>query len=105
MGGCTITRVADTLDQLFSKMRKQIINAACLGLYPDSELIVIKLGDEKARIFKVTLEYSNVPFDSVVKRVEFEEVEEGRAFHVGMAGLFGPKPEERQLLGTIHVHS
>ena len=35
--------------------------------------------------------------------VDFVEVESGRAFPVGMAGLYGPKPDENQIVGTVHV--
>ena len=105
MSGCTITRVADTLDQLFSEMRKQILAAAKTGLEPDSDLVVIDNTKDKARIFKVNV-YHDLPFYPKDKvRIDFAEVDKGRTFHVGMAGLFGPKPDEGQLIGTIHVHS
>lgn len=105
MGGCTITRVADTLDQLFSFMEKQIIAAVDSGLYPDSELIVIEHGKDEASIYEVTLNYGDSPPHSGPVSVVFGGVKKGRYFHVGIAGMFGPKPKEGQLIGTIHVHS
>lgn len=105
MGGCTITRVADTLNQLFSDMENQILNAASCGLMADAELIVLDPSKGEGRVFKINLVSSDRPFHPPYSGVEFEEVNEGRAFHVGVAGRFGPKPEKGQLVGTVHVHT
>lgn len=105
MGGCTITRLAESLDHLFSDIEKQIIAAASCGLYPDSELVVIEPNAKVAKLFRTTVKYNDTPFYSAPVGVDFAEVKEGRAFHVGVAGRYGPEPEEGQLVGTIHVHS
>jgi len=105
MGGCTITKLATSLTQLFSDMEKAIINAESAGLGVDSELVVIDPTKDKARFFKATLKYDETIPISYPTGVDFEEVEKGRAFHIGVAGRFGPKPEEGQLAGAIHVHT
>ena len=105
MGGCTITKLATSLTQLFSDMEKAIINAESAGLGVDSELVVIDPTKDKARFFKATLKYDETIPMSFPTGVTFEEVKDGRYFHVGVAGKFGPKPGEGQLVGTIHVHT
>jgi len=102
MGGCTITKVADTMEQLFEYMRGQILAGANSGLWVDSELIVIEPGKDEAKIFKV--EYEGEPQDGDLS-VDFKKVQKGRAFHVGIAARFGEKPEPGQLVGTVHVHT
>ena len=105
MGGCTITRVADTLDSLFSQMEEQIMSAERLGLGVDSELIVIDPEKHESMIFKVILEYEETIPSTYPKSVKFEQAKKGRMFHVGVAANFGPKPTAGQLVGTIHVHT
>ena len=98
MGGSTITLVADNLEDLFLAIEKQIIAASKMGLYVDSELVVIDPWIKVARFFRV--EYA--PLGT---KMSFIEIPKGRVFHVGVAGRFGPKPEPGQIVGTVHVHS
>lgn len=105
MGGCTITRLSTSLTQLFTDIEEQVLKAYDLGLEPDSELIVIDPAKRFASIFKAILKFDETIPMSYPTGVTFEEVSTGRAFHIGVAGKFGPKPEEGQLVGTIHVHT
>lgn len=98
MGGCTITIVGDTETELLTRMKQQILSAGISGLWVDSELCIINPEETKAKLFKV--EY--IPLGTELK---FIEVQKGRAFHVGVSGRFGKKPEKGQLVATVHVHT
>jgi len=100
--GCTITRVAGTLGELLKEFESQVLAATRMGLWPDSELIVINPRKDSARIFRVNVK-TREEFLGEPIGVDFVEVESGRAFHVGMAGRYGPKPDENQIVGTVHV--
>lgn len=105
MGGCTITKIAENKTWLLAEMEQQILRALEMGLWPDSELIIIEHGAEEAEIYKVLVK-DNEALPSFGKWIiGFEKVEKGRAFHVGVAGRFGPKPGPDEWVGTIHVHS
>ena len=105
MGGCTISRVADTLESLFSIMEEQIMDAECSGLGVDSELIVIDLEKQIAGIYRVDIQRDETRPFSYLKGVKFVQVDSGRAFHIDIAGVFGPKPKAGQIVGTVHVHT
>jgi len=105
MGGCTITKVADTQEEVLRLMEKAIKAAQIAGLEPDSELIVLREGDEVASIYIVTIEGHPQTHEPEDIKVHFAATDRGRAFHVGVAGHFGPKPNEGQFVGTIHVHT
>lgn len=105
MGGSTITKVADTLESLLSQMKEQIMKAEHMGLGVDSELIVVDPEKHESMIFKVILEYEETIPSTYPKSVKFEQVKEGRVFHVGVAARFGPRPTAGQIVGTVHVHT
>jgi len=112
MGGITITRYGDTEKEVLDKLREQVVHGASLGLYPDSAVILIRGDDligygegdakeadkKKAKLF-------NIKLDEQALTVEFEEVEEGRIFHVGVAARYSKAPEPGQILGTVHLHT
>lgn len=102
MGGCTVSKVTDTIEQLFEYMKEQILAGANAGLWADSELVIIKPGEEKAKLFEV--KYEGDPQDGDLS-VDFKETMKGRAFHVGVAAAFGEKPGPDQLVGMVHLHT
>ena len=112
MGGTTITEYGGTEKEVLDKLREQIVHGASLGLYPVSAAVLIRGDDligygegdakeadkKKAKLF-------NIKLDEQGRAVEFEEVEEGRTFHVGVAAMYSKAPEPGQILGTIHLHT
>jgi len=111
MGGTTITVYGDTEKDILDKLRKQIVHSATIGLYPDSAAVIIRgddltagEGDEKVAD-KKKAKLFNVKLNEWEMTVEFEEVEKGRIFHVGVAAAFSKAPEPGQLLGTVHLHT
>lgn len=105
MGGCTITKIAENKTWLLAEMERQILAAAEMGLYPDSELIVLGPGAKAAELYKCHLDYVKKVDQDPEYVVTFEEVEKGRGFHVGVAATFGPKPGPGEWVATVHVHS
>ena len=100
--GFTISKVANSLDELLEEFGGQVLEAVRRGFWPDSELIVIDPRRNTARIFKVDVK-SHDECPDVPVEVGFEVVESGRAFHVGVAGRYGPHPDDDQIVGTIHI--
>lgn len=98
MGGCTITLVGDTEQELLSRMKQQILGACRAGLWVDSELCIINPEKKESKMF-------NVEYAPLGTEIKFTEVKEGRIFHVGVAGKFGKKPEKGQLVATVHAHT
>jgi len=105
MGGCTITKVNDSVDAVLHELKEQIYGAITSGLWPDSEVIVLKPSTQEAKIYLIKYTYSKDGRDPLPHSIEFEETENGRAFHVGIAAIYGPKPEAHQYVGTVHVHT
>ncbi len=110
MGGTTCTVYGVTEHEVLDKLRDQVKTGVGLGLYPDSAAVIIN-GDDlnavlegqsveknKAKLFSVNL-------DEEKMTVDFEEVEKGSTFHVGVAARFSRAPEAGELLGTIHLHT
>ncbi len=98
MGGCMITKVGKSVEELLPIMKKQILEAARIGLWADSALIIMNPYNEAVHIFKVK-------YAPLGTELTFHEVEDGRSFHVGIAGRYGPHPEPGQLVATVHVHT
>lgn len=105
MGGCTITKVNADKAALMLEMEQQILAAAEMGLWPDSELVVLAPGAKAAELYKVHVEGVDTIPVTYPTSVRFEKVEKGRGFHVGVAGTFGPKPGPGEYVATVHVHS
>ncbi len=110
MGGTTITQYGDTEQEVLDKLRSQIIHGVSLGIYPDSSAVLIRGDDLKAVLEGQSAEKNkaklfNVKLDEGKMTVDFEEVEKGRIFHVGVAARFSKAPEPGQVLGTVHLHT
>ncbi len=115
MGGTTITVYGDTETEVLDKLKEQVKGGFELGLYPDSEAVIINgddlkttlddavLGSQSVEMNKAKL--FNVKLDEKEMIVDFEEVEKGRIFHVGIAARFSRPPKEGELLGTLHLHT
>ena len=101
MGGTTITRYGKTVDEVLTQLKEQVLAGREAGLYPDSEAVIISGDDfaghevkkKTARLYKFSDEG------------DYEEVTEGRIFHVGTAAMYSKPPEPGQFLGTIHLHT
>ena len=98
MGGSTLTIVAKNKTRALAKIKDQIQRAVRMNLYPDSALVVIEYGAERAELYQVNV----APLGTAVS---FTEIEKGPCFHVGVAANFGPKLGPGQWLATVHVHS
>ncbi len=110
MGGTTITVYGETEIEVLDKLREQVKIGVDMGLGPDSEAVIINGDDLKAMlggqsVEKYAAKLFSVKLDEREMTVEFEEVEKGRIFHVGMAARFSKPPEPGQLLGTLHLHT
>ena len=115
MGGTTITVYGATETEVLDKLKEQVKGGFELGLYPDSEAVIINgddlkttlddavLGSQSVEMSKARL--FNVKLDEKEMTVDFEEVEKGRIFHVGIAARFSRPPKEGELLGTLHLHT
>lgn len=88
------------MELIFHYMREQMLAAAKQGLWADSALVIIEPGEEEAKLFEVV--YKGEPQDGNMS-VEFKETKKGRAFHVGVAAVYGEKPGSDQLVGTVHI--
>lgn len=100
MGGTTIVVYGKLESDILQKLREQIIIGARIGLWPDSVAVIINGDDMKAaaKLFSVRL-------DDTEKKVDFEQVDKGSTFHVGVAAKYYKAPAAGQLLGTLHLHS
>ena len=110
MGGTTITVYGETETEVLDKLREQVKIGVDLGLGPDSEAVIINGDDLEAvlggqSVEKIKAKLFSVKLDEREMTVEFEEVEKGRIFHVGIAARFSRAPKEGELLGTIHLHT
>lgn len=110
MGGTTITVYGETEIEVLDKLREQVKRGVDLGLGPDSEAVIINGDDLKATlggqsVEKIKAKLFSVKLDEREMTVEFEEVEKGRIFHVGIAARYSKPPEPGQLLGTLHLHT
>ncbi len=110
MGGTTITVYGATETEVLDKLREQVKGGCELGLYPDSEAVIISGDDLEAvsggqSVEKIKAKLFSVKLDEREMTVEFEEVEKGRIFHVGTAASYSKAPEPGQLLGTLHLHT
>ncbi len=110
MGGTTITVYGETETEVLDKLKEQVKIGFGLGLYPDSDAVIISGDDLKAALGGQSVEKNkarlfNVKLGEKEMTVDFEEVEKGRTFHVGIAARFSRAPKEGELLGTLHLHS
>ncbi|KKN29409.1 hypothetical protein LCGC14_0844370 [marine sediment metagenome] len=110
MGGTTITVYGVTEHEVLDKLRDQIKIGVGLGLYPDSVAVIINGDDLNAVLEGQSVEKNKAKLFSVNRHlllieVDFEDVEKGSTFHVGVAARFSRAPEAGELLGTIHLHT
>jgi len=105
MGGCTLTVIRDTKDEVIRNITDQLIIAARSGLFPDSELVVLQEGAESAEIYKCHLEHEDTIPVSFPYSLRLETVEEGRLFHVGVAARYNRTLQPGEWVATVHVHS
>ena len=53
MGGCTMTKVADTIYEILEEMKQHVYDAIKAGLWPDSELIILNPETEEVNIYLI----------------------------------------------------
>jgi len=93
--------------EVLEKLREQVKIGATLGLWPDSAAVIIN-GDDlnnKGAVEKKAAKLFNVKLDELGEKVDFEQVEEGVTFHVGVAARYSKAPVAGELLGTLHLHT
>ena len=98
MGGATLTMVAENKTRALAKIRTEMGKAFRMGLYPDSALVVMEYGAEKAFLYQVELSLKD-------NEIKVTPIKEGPCFHVGVAAKFGPELKPGQWLATVHVHT
>ena len=105
MGGCTLTMISDTREEAIAYIKTQILGAAEAGLWPDSELVVLQEGAEKAELYQVSLNYGRSELEEDDYTVTLMRVEIGRFFHVGTAARYNRTLKPGEWVATVHVHS
>lgn len=105
MGGCTLSVIAENKAWALAEIERKILGAAEGGLWVDSELVLLQEGADEAELYKCHLEYDMVDEYEADYGVRFERVEEGRAFHVGVAAMYTRPLKPGEWIATVHVHT
>ena len=105
MGGCTISAIRDTREEVLEDIKAKIIEAANAGLGPDSELVVLQNEAKAAELYTVEIVYGTWAEEHLAHDWKLTPVKIGRAFHVGVAARFNRGMKPGEWIATIHVHT
>jgi len=105
VGGCTISFIRDTREEALEACKAQIIKSVELGLWPDSELVILQNEAEEAELYQVLFHVEELgPVPKGVS-VSLARVSTGRAFHVGVAAKFTRAMKPGEWIASVHVHT
>jgi len=105
LGGTLITKNSKYPKVLLRYLKNQMIRAAQIGLYPDSEAVIFNPTKKYGKIYKCELIYLENESQDIPADVKFTEVEAGRIFPVAMAFVYATHPKKNEYIGMVHLHT